>query len=94
MQFLAETTAFLPSIGRVAKAVLDGYFRSVSASELIEQIKALPPAELEVVRNFLLNGERNSSTASGVKYLDREEARALGDKVMEKHDELFRRLAE
>ena len=66
----------------------------MSAAELIEQIKALPPAELEIVRNFMLNGDRGLAPKSGLKYLEREEARALGAKIMEEQDELFRRLAQ
>ena len=66
----------------------------VSAAELIEQIKALPPEEQEVVRNFVLNGDHGPAVESGLKYLDREEARALGAKIMEEQDELFRRLAQ
>jgi hypothetical protein len=65
----------------------------VSVAELIEQIKALPPAELETVRRFLLNSEPPLA-AGAVKYLDPEEARVIGEKVMEKHQELFRRLAQ
>lgn len=64
----------------------------MSAAELIEQIKALPPGEQEIVRNFVLNGE--GAPSAPVKYLDREEARALGSKIMEEQSELFRRLAQ
>jgi hypothetical protein len=66
----------------------------VSAAELIEQIKALPPAELEEVRRFLLNGKTASDEDSQVRYLDREQARALGNRIMEENADLFRRLAE
>lgn len=64
----------------------------MSVTELIEQIKALPPAEQEVVRNFMLNG--GDSSAKESEYLDRDEARALGARIMEENDELFRRLAQ
>ena len=67
----------------------------MSAAELIEQIKALPPEEIEQVRQFLLNGNSSSAGASGsVKYLDREEAAKLGRKVMEENEDLLRRLAQ
>lgn len=60
----------------------------MSAAELIEQIKALSPAEQEEVRSFLLNGE------SEVNYIDREKARATGVRVMEENADLFRKLAQ
>ncbi len=61
----------------------------MSAAELIEKIKALPPSELAEVRNFLLNGD-----SSEPKFIDREKARVIGTKVMEEHAELFRKLAQ
>ena len=66
----------------------------MSAAELIEQIKALPPADLEEVRSFLLNGRVEDKDGAKVSYLGRQEARVLGDKIMERHDELFRKLAQ
>ena len=66
----------------------------MSAAELIEQIKALPPAELEIVRNFLLDGAGETECSQETKYLDRESARRLGEKVMDENSDLFRRLAQ
>lgn len=66
----------------------------MSAAELIEQIKALPPTELEIVRNFLLNGEPEVARNQELKYLDRDKARRLGEKVMEENTDLFQRLAQ
>ena len=66
----------------------------MSAAELIEQIKILPPGELEKVRNFLLEGAPRAQAEQEVKYMDRESARKVGEKVMEKHDELLRKLAQ
>lgn len=67
---------------------------SVSAAELIEQIKALPPAELEMVRNFLLNGSEQDAADSPLEFVARERAQALGGKVMDENEELFRKLAQ
>lgn len=66
----------------------------MSAAELIEQIKTLPPAEVEIIRNFLLNGPPSAQRDEEFKYMDRESARGLGEKVMEDNAELFRRLAQ
>ena len=66
----------------------------MSAAELIEQIKTLPPAELEKVRNFLLEGASQVPREQQAKYMDRENARKLGEKVMEDNAELFRKLAQ
>lgn len=62
----------------------------MSAAELIEQIKALPPAELEIVRNFMLNGD----TASAVRYASDTAFQEVADSVFEKHEELLRKLAQ
>lgn len=62
----------------------------MSAAELIEKIKALPPAELAEVRNFLLNGAGSSE----VKYASNEEFEAAAGRVFETHDELLRKLAQ
>lgn len=66
----------------------------MSAAELIEQIKTLPPEELEIVRNFLLNGAEQSEADSPLKYVDRDTAQGLGSKIMEENEELFRKLAQ
>ena len=65
----------------------------VSAAELIEQIKALPPAEVEVIRNFLLNGEAESE-APAVQYAPDAEFDQAAQRVFEKHAELLRKLAQ
>ncbi|MDQ2658899.1 MAG: hypothetical protein M3Y03_00595 [Verrucomicrobiota bacterium] len=59
-------------------------------AELIEKIKALPAAEQAQVREFVLNGEGEAPT----EFLNRDEARALGGRIMEENEELFRRLAQ
>ena len=65
--------------------------RPMSVAELIEQIKALPPEELEVVRSFVLNREAESQD---IRYIARDEARSLGEKIFDDNAELFRRLAQ
>lgn len=63
----------------------------MSAAELIEQIKALPPSEREIVRHFL-----NEVVASGeaVKHGEDDQFNEAAARVFEKHDELLRRLAQ
>ena len=63
----------------------------MSVAELIEQIKALQPEELEVVRSFVLNREAESQE---IRYIARDEARSLGEKILDDNAELFRRLAQ
>ena len=65
----------------------------MSAAELIEQIKALPPAEVEMVRRFLLNGEAESG-APAARYASDEEFDQAARRVFEKHDDLLRKLAQ
>ncbi|HEX8280395.1 MAG TPA: hypothetical protein VF551_03380 [Chthoniobacterales bacterium] len=65
----------------------------MSASELIEQIKALPPEEMEVVRQFVLNGASGTPSAQ-IRYIDPARARELGERIMSENEELFRRLAQ
>lgn len=66
----------------------------MSAAEVIERIKTLPPEELEIVREFLRNGAGDSPSSPAPKYIDRESARQLGAKVMEENADLFRKLAQ
>ncbi len=62
----------------------------MSAAELIEQIKALPPAEQEIIRRFLLNG---ASASEGVSNASDEQFDRATNRVFEKHDDLLRKLA-
>ena len=66
----------------------------MSAAEVIEQIKTLPPAELEIVRDFLLNGGVDSAGSRDVKYASDDQFNQAAARVFEKHDELLRKLAQ
>jgi hypothetical protein len=66
----------------------------MSVAELIEQIKALPPDELEVVRSFVLNGSEDSDEQQTIRYATDEQFDRAMDQVFTKHEELMRRLAE
>ena len=65
----------------------------MSAIEIIEQIKALPKNEQREVFAFVREAGESPDT-QGVRYADSETFRKVVDRVFEKHDELFRRLAE
>lgn len=61
----------------------------MSASEIIEQIKALSPHEREEVAEFI----KSVNDSREVRYVDAETFEAAAARVMETHDELFQRLA-
>lgn len=65
----------------------------MNIAELIEEIKALPPAELEIVREFVLNGEARDKQPEK-RYVSDEEFDKATSRVFEKHDELLRKLAQ
>ncbi len=66
--------------------------KAMSAAELIEQIKALSPADLEIVREFVLNGQIRSGQGE-VRYVSDEGFDQAAGGVFEKHDELLQKLA-
>jgi hypothetical protein len=75
----------------------------MSAQEVIEQIKALPPEEQRVVEEFVQSGlERARQLSSSdavtsqqeVRYVEKATFEAAMEVVFAKHDELFRRLAQ
>ena len=65
----------------------------VSAAEIIEQIKALPPDEKAAVVDFVNKLEAGAPPAKTVRYATPEQAKAAGDKVVQQHEEVFRKLA-
>ena len=60
----------------------------MSAAEIIEEIKALPPAEQARVIAFV-----NDLNGHAVKYASDEAFQKAADEVFEKHRELLRKLA-
>ena len=63
----------------------------MSAAEVIEMIKRLPPAEREEVRAFVREG---GDAAMQVRRIDPAKAQAIGKGVFDRHPELFRKLAQ
>ncbi len=70
----------------------------MSAADVIEQIKALPPKEKSRVVEFVrqcaaeLGGE--ASAERTVRFATPDQAKAAGDKVVEQYPETFRRLSQ
>ncbi|HLP78596.1 MAG TPA: hypothetical protein VK327_16950 [Candidatus Paceibacterota bacterium] len=67
----------------------------MSATEIIEQIKQLPPAEQEQVFAFVKNlGSAATMREESVRYMDESKAKAVSQEIFSKHAELFRKLAQ
>ena len=66
----------------------------MSALEIIEQIKALPPEEKAAVVQFIHQLENGGAAPTkGVRYATPGEAEAAGGKVVRQYEEVFRKLA-
>ncbi len=66
----------------------------MSAIEVIEKIKSLPPKEKAEVADFIHQMENNGAkTNEGVRYMDKATFKEAKDRVFEKHKELFEKLA-
>lgn len=67
----------------------------MSAAEIIEKIKTLTPAQQAEVAAFLRGMETSVVREdAGVRYISKEEARALSQPIFEENAELFRKLAQ
>jgi hypothetical protein len=62
----------------------------MSAAEVIEMIKRLPPAEREEVRAFV----REGGDTPKLRHIPKEEYAKLAPKIFEENRELLRRLAQ
>jgi hypothetical protein len=70
-------------------------FATMSALEIIEQIKALPQEEQAAVVQFIRQLEAGeASSAKGIHFATPSEAEAAGEKVVRKYAEVFRKLAQ
>lgn len=65
----------------------------MSAQEIIEQIKALPAPERAAVADFVRHLEPGESALPKVSYIDPAKVEANADKMFDRYDELFRKLA-
>jgi len=70
-------------------------FATMSALEIIEQIKAPPQEEQAAVVQFIhLLEAGGASPAKGIYFATPGEAEAAGDKVVRQYAEVFRKLAQ
>jgi hypothetical protein len=67
----------------------------VSAQEIIEQIKALPPEEKAKVAEFVHVLERAElkESSGDVHYVDRATLESSAEQIFDRYDDLFRKLA-
>ena len=65
---------------------------NLSAVEVIEQIKKLPPDQIRIVHEFL-QGTFQESKKAEVEYITREEVERSAQKFFTKYRELFEKLA-
>ena len=66
----------------------------MSAAEIIEQIKVLPPEGQAEVCAFVHKLEAEGSEPGKGRYMDPAKAARIADKIFTEHAELFRKLAE
>ena len=66
----------------------------MSAREIIEQIKALPPEEQREVARFVKDSGLEAETTSTTRFVDPERARRLSAEIFAENAELFRKLAQ
>jgi hypothetical protein len=65
----------------------------MSAAEVIEQIKALPPAEKAQVLDFVRTLPRVDKPV-GIEFASDEQAKEAGDRVVKQYEEVFRKLSQ
>ena len=69
------------------------YLVGMSAAEIIEQIKALPAEEQAKIAEFVRELQSASGKEPNIRYVDRDNARGIANRVFEENAELFRKLA-
>ena len=66
----------------------------MSAQEVIDQIRTLPPAEKEKVLEYLHQDEARPEMPGTVQYIDRPTLEKSAKQVFDHHNELFKKLAQ
>ena len=69
------------------------YVCTVSATEIIEQIKALPPEEKAQVADFVHKLEAFGEESAGTRQVNRAALETSAEQIFDRYDELFRKLA-
>lgn len=67
-----------------------GYLETVSAQEIIEHIKALPPKDKAKVVEF---ARTLAAGQKGIRYATAEQAKRAGDNAVRQFDSVFRKLS-
>ena len=65
----------------------------MSAAEIIEQIKRLPPEEKQAVKEYLTS-DANSADQSKDQTIDRRDLERTAREIFKEHEQLFRKLAQ
>jgi hypothetical protein len=66
----------------------------MSALEVIEQFKALPPEEKAVVVDFIHKSGAASLPGGAARYADSKTVAETAEKIFDRYDDLFRKLAQ
>ena len=66
----------------------------MSAAEIIEQIKRLPPEEQRQVQEFVNAKEASPPAQTSVEYIPRADLERTSEEIFTKHETLFRKLAQ
>ncbi len=66
----------------------------MSAQEVIEQIKVLPPDDRRKVIDFVNDTEARTAATDAEPVKPKRDMKAMIKKVFDEHDELFRKLAQ
>jgi hypothetical protein len=66
----------------------------MSALEVIEQFKALPPQEKAVVMDFIHKMGTPPASEVPVHYADSKSVAETAEKIFDRYDDLFRKLAQ
>ena len=65
----------------------------MSATEIIAELEKLPESERRIVVDYFWAKEE-ASAGAGIRYATADEVRKSADKIFERHESLFRRLAQ
>ena len=67
----------------------------MSATQVISEIQNLPPAEREMVLDFVRRLDREMAVGTGsMRQMDQAKAKGISEKIFSENAELFRKLAQ
>ena len=65
----------------------------MSATEIIAELEKLPESERRIIVDYF-RAKEESNAGAGIRYATADEVRKSADKIFERHESLFRRLAQ